>query len=114
MTAIKSDIGLISLVCQSKPTVSYQLWHKGGGGGKPKGKWGKSIFKVQNFKGRRQNVVDFYGKDRTNTSGIGQNKITNQKETARKLDQQYTMEHKVNSFKQGNIGSGDTAVGFNL
>lgn len=30
MTAIKSDISLISLVCQGKPTVSYQLWHKGG------------------------------------------------------------------------------------
>lgn len=58
--------------------------------------------------------MDFYGKDSTNTSCIGQNKITNQKETARKLGQQYTMEHEVNSFKQGNIGSGNTAVGFNL
>lgn len=113
MTAIKSDISLISLVCQSKPTVLYQLWHKGG---KEEADLKENEIKafLKGKTSRRQNAVDFYGKDSTNTSCTGQNKITNQKETARKLDQQYTMERKVNSFKQGNIGSGDTAVGFNL
>lgn len=30
MTAIKSDIVLISLICQSKPTFLYEFWHERG------------------------------------------------------------------------------------
>lgn len=41
-------------------------------------------------------------------------RLQNRKKNSRKLNQQYTIEHKINSFKQEDIGSGLTAVGFNL
>lgn len=36
------------------------------------------------------------------------------KKDSRKLNQRYTIEHKINSFKQENFGSPVAAVGFNL